>query len=535
MLSPFKPRTDPSSPSSLLGSPGAFGDDGASLAESAEDMGTVGNESAFSVSSRLSSVTGGTLIPAPGTDPHELARHQRDKQGDNNKTYLHNTLAPHYLTPDALRNIGAGNRGIWVCIDCKTHNHSYNASCEFCRNQKHFEPGEDVVTPFGVGVVQSRDDDTGLYTIILSWQLGQQHTLTMNQKINMGIKTHKKGSVQAMKQEKKDKEAIVSSNNSVGSGSTVASRRKAAKAFLNQSSLRYPEDIDMDAMPSTARFFKVNGIFESLENFADWLPRVLRDETSGLDNLELGYQGLTDLGAIALGSALEVNSTLVTVNLSGNGIGEDGARALGQGLSNNTALRLLILDNNPMGNTQYDVRRNDDVKRLKFLMGSLTKSFPDYGDPLPRVPQPLVRLHPERPRKPPKRADKNYSKYDIVYSHGRFDVGDMVEVKYPSEDPRFEKSLWRAAVIERVHLSRGVCALFEGLATNCVLEEVRMSNCGIQDEGAHYMIPFIEKNIALRTLIMTTNNIGRATARTLKQALVVGNNEAGRVLFEVEV
>ena len=123
----------------------------------------------------------------------------------------------------------------------------------------------------------------------------------------------------------------------------------------------------------------------------------------------------------------------------------------------------------------------------------------------------------------------------IGVSQKGFDVGDMVEVKYPSEDPRFEKSLWRAAVIERVHLSRGVCALFEGLATNCVLEEVRMSNCGIQDEGAHYMIPFIEKNIALRTLIMTTNNIGRATARTLKQALVVGNNEAGRVLFEVEV
>ena len=45
------------------------------------------------------------------------------------------------------------------------------------------------------------------------------------------------------------------------------------------------------------------------------------------------------------------------------------------------------------------------------------------------------------------------------------------------------------------------------------------------------MIPFIEKNIALRTIIMTTNNIGCATARTLKQALVVGNNEVGRVLF----
>ena len=82
-----------------------------------------------------------------------------------------------------------------------------------------------------------------------------------------------------------------------------------------------------------------------------------------------------------------------------------------------------------MGNTQYDVRRNDDLARLKFLLKSLTKGFPDYGDPLVRVPQPLVRLHPDRPRKPTKRADKNYEKYDSVYAHGRFDVGDVVSAK----------------------------------------------------------------------------------------------------------
>ena len=45
----------------------------------------------------------------------------------------------------------------------------------------------------------------------------------------------------------------------------------------------------------------------------------------------------------------------------------------------------------------------------------------------------------------------------------------------------------------------------------------------------------LERNGGIRTLIMTSNNVGRATARTLKQALVAGNNEAGRVLFEVEV
>ena len=527
---------------STLGSPGAFShDDGASLAASADELGTVGAESAISVSSRLSSVTGGTLVPAPGADPHELARHQRDKQGDKGKAFLHDTLAPHYLSPDALRNIGAGNRGIWVCLNCKTHNHSYNASCEYCRNQKHFEPGEDVVTPFGAGVVQDRDNESGLYTVILSWHLGQQHTLSMKQKINQGIKTHAKGSAQAAraarleKESEKQQTAVVASSNSVGSGSTVASRRKAAKAFLNHASLRYPEDVELEAVPSAARFFTVDGVFEALENFAEWLPRTLRDDHSGLDNLELGYRGLADLGAVALGSALELNNTLVTVNLSGNGIGEDGARALGRGLSGNTSLRLLILDNNPMGNTQYDVRRNDDLRRLKFLLGALTKSFPDYGDPLPRVPQPLVRLHPDRPRKPPKRADRAYSKYDIVYAHGRFDVGDVVEVMYPSADPRFEPSPWKTAVIERVHLSRGVCALFEGLATNRALEEVRLSNCGIQDEGAQYMVPFLERNGGIRTLIMTSNNVGRATARTLKQALVAGNNEAGRVLFEVEV
>ena len=115
----------------------------------------------------------------------------------------------------------------------------------------------------------------------------------------------------------------------------MSERRKAAKAFLNHASLRYPEDVELEAVPSATRFFTVDGVFEALENFAEWLPRTLRDDHSGLDNLELGYRGLADLGAVALGSALELNNTLVTVNLSGNGIGEDGARALGRGLSGN--------------------------------------------------------------------------------------------------------------------------------------------------------------------------------------------------------
>ncbi|DAZ92938.1 TPA: hypothetical protein N0F65_008466 [Lagenidium giganteum] len=78
------------------------------------------------------------------------------------------------------------------------------------------------------------------------------------------------------------------------------------------------------------------------------LARALERNTS-LQQLYLSGNEIGPIGATALANALKVNRTLQTLHLSGNNIGEDGAAALAEGLQHNLALRALYLGTNGIG------------------------------------------------------------------------------------------------------------------------------------------------------------------------------------------
>ncbi len=79
------------------------------------------------------------------------------------------------------------------------------------------------------------------------------------------------------------------------------------------------------------------------------LAAWLRTSPSALRSLNMYECGGIDPGAAALADALQINTTLTTLNLQGNGIGADTAVVLVGALKGNTNLTTLILTGNAIG------------------------------------------------------------------------------------------------------------------------------------------------------------------------------------------
>lgn len=87
----------------------------------------------------------------------------------------------------------------------------------------------------------------------------------------------------------------------------------------------------------------------SLGNVATKLLGHVLTHTTNLRTLDLGFNRITDKGAVLLARALEQNASLESLYLSGNDIGPAGAKALAQALAKNTTLRSLHLSGNNIG------------------------------------------------------------------------------------------------------------------------------------------------------------------------------------------
>ncbi|MDB5840668.1 MAG: hypothetical protein JWQ23_2620 [Herminiimonas sp.] len=90
--------------------------------------------------------------------------------------------------------------------------------------------------------------------------------------------------------------------------------------------------------------FNLNG--EKVQNLAYWLK-----DSPPVERLVLIWQEIGDEGAIAIASALKVNSALKILDLTGNNIGKEGAKALSSALDKNETLTSLNLSSNKIGAT----------------------------------------------------------------------------------------------------------------------------------------------------------------------------------------
>mmetsp|Transcript_12335 Transcript_12335/g.28873 ORF Transcript_12335/g.28873 Transcript_12335/m.28873 type:complete len:438 (+) Transcript_12335:172-1485(+) len=265
---------------------------------------------------------GALLKPAANgeTDPYDIARaqgHATDSFG-----WLQREVGPVHLKKHDLQHLGGLKVDIWQCENCMARNHHHNLECELCHKPRHFVPGEDVVTPYGAGLVLSRDEETGLYQVGLSWKMGISRVAPDPRKPEITMK-----------------------------------KRAVAKAWLNAASLRYPDaqtKQELQATGTSVRFFTIMGSWLengdcALQHFNEWLPHVVEND-SDTELLQLSYAGIGNAGSKALAAGLVLNNYIHTINIAGNGIGARGAKALGKGLAGNESVVNLVLDNNNLGN-----------------------------------------------------------------------------------------------------------------------------------------------------------------------------------------
>ena len=111
-----------------------------------------------------------------------------------------------HLAKNALQNLGGLQVDIWQCSNCMARNYHRNLECELCHMTRHFEPGQDVLTPYGAGLVLRRDVETSMYEVALSWKMGVS-------RVALDPKTP----------------------------DVTFKRRAVARAWVNEASLRYPE------------------------------------------------------------------------------------------------------------------------------------------------------------------------------------------------------------------------------------------------------------------------------------------------------
>ena len=87
-----------------------------------------------------------------------------------------------------------------------------------------------------------------------------------------------------------------------------------------------------------------------MENKGAELVAKLLEVNKTLIYVDLSFNGIGNLGAVALSKALETNTTLLTLNLNENEIGDPGALALSTVLKTNTTLYSLDLGDNNITN-----------------------------------------------------------------------------------------------------------------------------------------------------------------------------------------
>ena len=76
------------------------------------------------------------------------------------------------------------------------------------------------------------------------------------------------------------------------------------------------------------------------------LPPGAFPHSRGLTHLDVSNNGVTDIGAKAIGQALQTNGSLEHLNVSRNKIGPDGAKQIGKGIAANSTLKQLIATGN---------------------------------------------------------------------------------------------------------------------------------------------------------------------------------------------
>ncbi|XP_068745832.1 NLR family CARD domain-containing protein 3-like [Montipora capricornis] len=204
--------------------------------------------------------------------------------------------------------------------------------------------------------------------------------------------------------------------------------------------------------------------------------------------------------ASALARALEVNSTLTYLNLSGNKIGDSGAAALAKAMEFNSTLTSLALFNCKIGDSgavalAKAVERNSTLTQLDLSGNEIADSGAAALAKAVERNSTLTQLH--------------LSGNEIADS-GAAALAKVVE---------------RNSTLTELHLScneigdSGAAALAKAVERNSTLTELHLSRNEIGDSGAAALAKAMERNSTLTSLELCCRKIGKSGALALAEAM----------------
>ncbi|XP_068709712.1 NLR family CARD domain-containing protein 3-like isoform X9 [Montipora foliosa] len=225
------------------------------------------------------------------------------------------------------------------------------------------------------------------------------------------------------------------------------------------------------------------------------------ERNSTLTELDLFENNISSFGAVALAKTMEVNSTLTSLFLSFNGtIGDSGAVALAKGMEFNSTLTSFALSYCKIGDSgavalAKAMERNSTLTELQLSGNEVGDSGAAALAKAMERNSTLTELH--------------------LFSN---EIGN-------SGAAALAKAVERNSTLTELQLScneigdSGAAALAKAVERNSTLTKLSLSGNEIGDSGAAALAKAVERNSTLRELHLSNNEIGDSVAAALAKAM----------------
>ena len=180
--------------------------------------------------------------------------------------------------------------------------------------------------------------------------------------------------------------------------------------------------------------------------------------------ISLTLCNITNNGAISISEAIQVNTTLQTLDISNNNICDDGATAISISLKHNTSMKHLNMSRNKI---TYGIQVNETFKQLDLSVNKI--------------------------------ADEGAS--------------------FISDGLKSNISLQQLNISHNNITDRGIKVIAEAIRMNSILQNINISKNHISTEGLLYFMEAVKKNCTLQVVNITHNNVTRSGFTSIKQCI----------------
>ena len=261
---------------------------------------------------------------------------------------------------------------------------------------------------------------------------------------------------------------------------------------------------------------------------ARYFGACLEIREADLDEDRIEGEGIGDSAAAVLATALETNTTLTNLNLSGNNLGPSGAESLATALKINTSLSNLIFSGNNLGPAGAEslataLKTNTILTNLDFSGNNVGPAGAESLATALKTNTSLTNLNLRRNNLGPAGAEclaKALEKNTIL-TNLNLSFNDLG----PADAESLATALKTNTSLTNLNFSvnnlgpAGAESLATALKTNTILTNLDLSGNNVGPAGAESLATALKTNTSLTNLNFSGNNLGPAGAESLATAL----------------